>query len=168
MSETAANAFAGAWKDGWYVVPLHVMFRDLDAFGHVNNAVFFTYFEWGRTQLWFDITEGKRALDIGFIVAHAQCDFKLQIGLEPIEIATRIGEMRNSSLDFVCEIRKNNGNDVAATGKVVVVLYDWARRSKIPISDELRRKVAEHAAAGTRPDSSRSGETPLPGDRRTS
>ncbi|HEX8251524.1 MAG TPA: thioesterase family protein [Thermoanaerobaculia bacterium] len=160
------SMFRGTWRDGWHVVPHHVLFRDIDAFGHVNNAVFFTYFEWGRTQLWFELTGGNGALDIGFIVAHAQCDFKQQIRLEEIEIATRIGEMRNSSLDFLCEIRKNNGNDVAATGKVVVVLYDWARRSKVPISEELRRKVAQHAA-GTSSDSSSPGAATLPGDRRT-
>ncbi len=162
---TIPAEFRGTWRDGWYVVPLHVLFRDIDAYGHVNNAVFLTYFEWGRTQLWFELTGGSGALDIGFIVARAEVDFRQQLVLEPIEIATRIGEMRNTSIDFLCEIRKNNGNDVAASGKVVVVLYDWARRSKMPVSDELRRKVAEHAA-GTRPDSSRSGAAPVPGDRR--
>lgn len=163
---TIPAAFRGTWRDGWYVVPLHVLFRDIDAYGHVNNAVFLTYFEWGRTQLWFELTGGSGALDIGFIVARAEVDFRMQLAMEPIEIATRIGEMRNSSMDFVCEIRKNDGRDIAAAGKVVVVLYDWERRSKIPITDELRRKVAEHAA-GTRFDTSRSGAEAVPGDRRT-
>jgi acyl-CoA thioester hydrolase len=156
----------GTWRDGWHVVPHHVVFRDLDAFGHVNNSVFLSYFEWGRAQLWFDLTGGYRAGDIGFIVARAECDFVRQVGLEPIEIWTRIGEMRNSSLDFLAEVRKNDGREVAAIGKVVVVLYDWARQSKVPIADELRRKVEEHAA-GTRADSSRSGAPEIRGDRRT-
>ncbi len=158
--------FAGSWRDGWFVVPLHVLFRDIDAFGHVNNATFFTYFEWGRTGLWFEINGGESALDIGFIVARAECDFRMQIGMEPIEVWTRIGNIGTTSLEFLSEIRKNNGNDVAAHGRVVVVLYDWARRSKIPVTDELRRKVAGHAD-GTRADSSRSGATAVPGDRRT-
>jgi acyl-CoA thioester hydrolase len=161
-----SEQFRGKWRDGWHVVPHQVLFRDLDAFGHVNNATFFTFFEWGRAQLWWELIGSDRPQDIGFIVAHAQCDFRMQVGLEPIEIATRIGEMRNSSADFHCEIRKANGYDVAATGKVVVVLWDWARQSKVPISDELRRKVADHAA-GTRADSSRSGEAPVRGDRGT-
>jgi acyl-CoA thioester hydrolase len=132
----------GQWKDGWFVVPYHVLFRDIDAFGHVNNAVFFTYFEWGRTQLWFEMSGGERgATDIGFIVARAECDFKKQIGLEPIEVWTRVGEMRNSSLDFETQIRLGDGS-IAATGKVVVVFYDWARRTKISIPEEVRAKVA--------------------------
>lgn len=133
----------GEWRDGWYIVPHHVMYRDLDTFGHLNNAVFFTYFEWGRALLWWEFTGLRGPRDIGFIVANASCDFRRQVGLEPVEICTRISEMRTTSMVFLHEIRKRNGNEVAATGKVVVVLFDWARQSKLEITDELRRKVAE-------------------------
>jgi acyl-CoA thioester hydrolase len=118
-------------------------FRDLDPFGHVNNAVFFTYFEWGRTQLWFELNGWGGPRDISFIVARAECDFRLQVGMEPIEIRTRFGELRNSSFDFLCDIRKNGGTEIAASGRVVVVLFDWARQSKVAIGDDLRRKIAE-------------------------
>ena len=133
----------GAWKDGWYVVSFDVPFCDIDYFGHVNNANFLSYFEWARTLLWFDLTGGSGPDDITFIVARAEIDFKLQINMEAIDIAVRIADMRNTSLDFVYEIRKNGGSDIAATGKVVVVLYDWERQSKRPVTDDLRRKVAE-------------------------
>ena len=84
------------------------MFADVDAYGHVNNAVYFTYFEWGRIQLWFDLTEWGGAHDLGFIVARAECDFKKQLSMEPIEICTRIGTMGTSSLEFLTEIREAN------------------------------------------------------------
>ncbi|HXG58672.1 MAG TPA: thioesterase family protein [Thermoanaerobaculia bacterium] len=129
------------WKDGWYVVPYRVIFRDLDYFGHVNNAVYLTYFEIARTDLWLQLIGGKEAGDVGFIVARAECDFRLQIGLEEIEIAVRIGEMRETSFDFLYEIRKSDGRQIAATGKVVVVYYDWKKQSKARIPDELRRHV---------------------------
>ena len=129
------------WVDGWHVTPYQVMFRDLDPFGHVNNAVYLTYFEWGRTQLWFDLLGGEKPGDISFIVARAEIDFREQIELEPIEIRTRIGTMRNTSFDFLYEIRKAAGRQIAAIGKVVVVLFDWKTRSKVTIGDDLRRKV---------------------------
>ena len=140
--------FRGTWRDGWYVVPHQVIFRDVDAYGHVNNAVFFTYFEWARTLLWFEVAGYGGALDIGFIVAHAQCDFRESIEMEPIEIRVRYGEVRNSSFDTHYEIRKTNGNKLAATGKVTVVLYDWARRSKRAVDDELRRQIEECSSRG--------------------
>ncbi|HEX7150076.1 MAG TPA: thioesterase family protein [Thermoanaerobaculia bacterium] len=133
----------GTWRDGWFVVPHQVIFRDVDYFGHVNNAVYLTYFELARTELWFALTGGRVPLDINFIVAHARVDFRLQIAMEPIEIAVRISEMRTTSLDFVYEIRKNGGVELAATGIVTVVLFDWDTRTKRPITEELRRKVEE-------------------------
>lgn len=136
-----SSEFRGEWRDGWYVVPHHVLFRDLDPFGHVNNAVFLTYFEWARTLLWFDLTGKRGAREIGFIVARAECDFKRQLDFEPIDICVRVGAIRNTSFDFVYEIRKNAGAEIAATGRVVVVLYDWAQQSKRTVDDELRRKL---------------------------
>lgn len=100
-----AHAISG-WRDGRYVVPYRVMFRDVDSFGHVNNAVYFTYFEWARTVLWFELNGGENARDISFIVTRPECDFRQQISMEPIEILVRIGEMRTSSFDFLHEIRK--------------------------------------------------------------
>jgi acyl-CoA thioester hydrolase len=138
----------GRWHDGWYVVPHQVIFRDLDAIGHVNNAVYFTYFEWARTLLWFDLFGGSKPFDIGFIVARAECDFRQQLGMEAIEVRVRIGEMRTSSLDFDYEIRKSDSQQIAAAGKVVVVLFDWKSQSKIAIGEAFRRKVASAQGGG--------------------
>lgn len=136
------RAEGARWEDGWYVVPWQVIFRDVDAFGHVNNAVYLTYFEWARAQLWFALTGAAGVpADIGFIVARAEINFRLQIEMEPIDICIRIEEMRTTSFDTVYEIRKRPNGMVAATGKVVVVLFDWKTQTKMPISDELRRKV---------------------------
>lgn len=137
---TLTRVVNGTWRGGWFVVPMDVQFRDIDNYGHVNNAIYFSYFEWARTLLWFELAGGGRAGEIGFIVAHAECDFRQQLSMEPIEVRIRVGAMRGTSLEFVSEIRRCDG-EVAATGKVVVVLYDWETRSKRPISDELRQRV---------------------------
>lgn len=140
---TPRHAESG-WGDDWYVVPHEVTWRDLDGIGHVNNAVYFTYFEWGRTKYWFDLhqSSGRAAADLGFIVARAECDFRVQLGLtEKIDICVRIGEMRNSSLDFLYEIRRAATSEIAATGKVIVVLYDWEQDRKLRISGDFRAKV---------------------------
>jgi acyl-CoA thioester hydrolase len=133
----------GEWRDGWYVVPYRVIFRDIDSFGHVNNAVYLTYFELARTELWFAITGGSNPFDISFIVARAEVDFRGQLGMDAIEIRVKIAEMRSTSFDFLYEIRKTDGLALAAAGKVVVVLFDWENNAKVPIGDDLRRKIRE-------------------------
>ena len=127
-------------SDSTQVTEIRVRWNECDPAGIVYFPNYFTYFELGRTRYWFDLIGGARPFDIGFIVARAECDFRAQLVMEPIEIATRVGEMRTSSVDFHSEVRKADGT-VAASGKVVVVLYNWETRSKTPIPDELRRKV---------------------------
>lgn len=141
----------GSWRGEWYVVPYDVIFRDLDYFGHVNNAVYLTYFEWARAVFWFDMLEVEGLPgDIGFIVARAECDFRRQIGMERIEIGVRISAMGNTSLTFEYQIWRDRGAEIAATGKVVVVLFDWQTRSKMAITEDLKRRMLRHGSA--RPD----------------
>src|SRR5207237_7013716 len=109
--------------------------------GHVNNAVYFTYFEWARTSMWLELTGGSRSTDVSFIVVRAECDFRQQISMEPVEIRVRIGDMRTTSFDTHYEIRTSNGQQIAAIGKVVVVLLDWKKQMKTAITDDLRKKV---------------------------
>ncbi len=129
------------WEGGWYVVPWQVIFRDIDTFGHVNNAVYLTYFELARTSMWLALTGGSDSKDVGFIVARTECDFRHQLSMEPIEIRVRIGDMRTTSFDTLYEIWTAAGRQLAATGRVVVVLFDWDKQQKTRITDELRDKV---------------------------
>lgn len=130
--------------EGWYVVPYQVPWRDVDAAGHVNNAVYFSLFEWARTRYWLDLRGRTDWRGIDFIVARAECNFRRQISImDRIEIRTRISEIRNTSLTFDYEIRQNAGGELAADGKVVVVMFDWDENSKVVIDEELRRRIGE-------------------------
>ncbi|MBI2213211.1 MAG: acyl-CoA thioesterase [Acidobacteria bacterium] len=130
------------FEDGWYVVPHEVTWQDLDAMGHVNNAVYFAYFEWARTKYWMEMVGATEPSSLTFIVARAECDFRRELNMmELVHIRVRISEMRSSSLDFVYEVVKAASGEIAATGKVVVVLFSWQERRKIAISDELRARV---------------------------
>jgi acyl-CoA thioester hydrolase len=129
------------WEGGWYVVPWQVIFRDIDTFGHVNNAVYLTYFEHARTSMWLALTGGSDSKDVGFIVVRTECDFRHQLAMEPIEIRVRIGDMRTTSFDTLYEIRTAGDMQVAATGRVVSVLFDWKKNEKTTITDKLRDKV---------------------------
>jgi acyl-CoA thioester hydrolase len=130
------------WENGWYVVPHEVTWQDLDAMGHVNNAVYFTYFEWARTKYWLEMVGAIDPASIAFIVARAECDFRRELKLMDLaHIRVRVSEMRNSSLDFVYEVANATTGEIAATGKVVVVSFSWTEKRKRPIPDELRARI---------------------------
>lgn len=129
-------------RNGWYVVPYEIAWRDLDAMGHVNNAVALSLLETARTKYWTDL-HGTMSVDaIGFIVARIECDYRRELNLgDEVEIAVRIGTMRNSSFDFDGEVRRDGGRELAISAVVTVVLFSWETRSKLPITPELRARI---------------------------
>ena len=89
--------------DGFrYVHFISVRFKDIDALGHVNNAVVFTYIETARVP--FMTALGIRSTqvpikDISFIVAHINCDFRRPIFYgQHVEVGTRVTDVGRSSM----------------------------------------------------------------------
>lgn len=146
--KSPAPAICG-WKDGWYLVPHQVTWQDVDGMRHVNNAVYFQYFEWARTKYWLELHAASDLESITFVVARAECDFRAELKLlDHIEIGVRIAALRNSSFDFVYEVRRVADGTVAATGRVVVVLFSWAEHNRKQIDGELRQKIDRFQMGG--------------------
>src|SRR2546421_594368 len=101
-----------------------VRFRDLDAMGHVNNAVFLTYIEQARFLARAGAATGIE--DTNMIVARVEIDFKapVQFGQE-VEISVRASRFGAKSFDFEYVLRV--GGEVVAEAKSVQVAYDYAR-----------------------------------------
>ena len=99
-----------------------VRFRDLDSLGHVNNAVFLTYFESARIAYWLHATrrQGLGALDM--ILARAEVDYRSPLGYgESVEISVGCTSMGRSS--FVLEgdmHERGSGRLVSESRKVLV------------------------------------------------
>ena len=114
-----------------------VRFRDVDAMGHVNNAVYLTYLEDARIsflrRIGADVPE--------MILARAEIDFRaplaegdeLQIGVRPARVGTK-------SFDLEYELRV--GDKLAAEAKTVIVSYDYAAGQPVAVPDHWREKLA--------------------------
>lgn len=135
------------------VAPVEVRFRDLDAMGHVNNAVYLTYFEQARLAYWLALHpatvpgEGIAPERIGFVVARAECDYASPVRLgERLLVGCRAGDLGASS--FVLEYRivaAGGAVDaevrLVASGRTVQVTWDWAAGRKTALSDDLKRRI---------------------------
>ncbi len=85
------------------ITDIIVRFRDIDSMGHVDNAVFFTYFEEGRKKflrLLFNIVKPE---EYNFILAHISCDFLNPIKIsDPISLQLWVGEICQRKFDGIC------------------------------------------------------------------
>ncbi len=132
-----------------FTVVLDVRFRDLDAMGHVNNSVYFTYFEEGRKYFFHHIMQSKSIRDFPFVIAHAACDYLRPARLsDPLRLALWVSEMGDKSFTLHYRlIHREDPSVLFARGKTVQVGYDYRNNRSMPISDDLRVKLAGYMPA---------------------
>ena len=127
--------------------PITVRYGDLDPQGHVNNAGFITYLEHARVSyirqlgLW----DGKSFLEIGFILARVEMDYKKPILMtDEVEVGVKVSRLGNKSLDMDYLIREPNTERIFAAGKTVQVAYDYEDRKTIPLPENWRKVIQSY------------------------
>lgn len=117
-------------------------FRDTDAMGHVNNAVYVTYLEVARQEYWRAL---ERETDYGrvpFILAHVSVDFRAEALVhETLEIAVRCEWIGSKSFGFSYRIRERESRRLVVEATSVQVCYDYGEKRSIPVPEGLRRKL---------------------------
>ena len=123
---------------------LSVRFRDCDAMGHVNHAVYFTYLEQCRLTFWRELA-GAPSPHTRLIVAHAECDYRAPAHFaDELEVRLNVGEIGRSSFTLVYAIVQAGSDRPVASGKTVMVSYDYAASASVPLpaeTIELLRRV---------------------------
>jgi acyl-CoA thioester hydrolase len=118
-----------------------VRFRDLDALGHVNNAVFLTYIESARIGYLLDLGVATSLDDLAIIVARIEIDFRSPVGLgDDVEIGVRASRFGTKSFDLEHELHA--GGRLVAEAKTVCVGYDYGSGETVPIPETWRERLA--------------------------
>jgi acyl-CoA thioester hydrolase len=121
---------------------LAVRFRDCDAMGHVNHAVYFTYFEQCRLTGWRELT-GAPHPHTRVIIARAECDYRAPALFgDELEVRMNVGAIGNSSFTLVYEIVNVSSGQKVADGKTVMVSYDYQAGKSVPLPVSTRALLA--------------------------
>ncbi len=124
--------------------PIKVRFRDLDAFGHVNNAVYFTFMEMARVEYFtqLGLTKLGEYPTPFFIIAEATCQYKLPIQLETsLVVQVRVSRLGNSSFDMEYRFVEESSGALLATGRTVQVVYDYSAGCSVPMPAAWREAL---------------------------
>jgi acyl-CoA thioester hydrolase len=124
--------------------PITTRWHDNDIYGHVNNVVYYSYFDSAvNTYL---IEEG--GLDIhtgavvGFVVS-SSCDYFAPIAFpERIEVGLRVGKLGNSSVQYELGVFKQGEAQACAAGRFVHVFVDRDSNRPVSIPESLRAALA--------------------------
>ena len=134
------------------VVQLPVLWGEMDSYRHVNNVVYFRYLESARLEYfrrlgWFEL---ERATGIGPILAATQARFRRPLAYpDTISVGARVVEVHADRFTVDHKIVSHAQQAVVTEGQGTVVTYHHAEGRKVPIPDELRKRIAElEASAG--------------------
>ena len=126
-----------------YFTHITTRWMDNDIYGHVNNVVYYSYFDSVANK--YLIEEGgldiHSAQIIGFVVA-SSCQYKSPIAYpEPIEAGFRVNKLGNSSVEYGIAIFKQGQPNASAVGTFTHVFVDRATDKSVAIPAPLRRAL---------------------------
>ena len=127
-------------SERWTIVsPLRPRFRDTDAMGHINNAVYVTYLEVARQEYWRAFKRDEDYRVVPFILARVEIDFRSEaLVRESLELCIRCSHVGTKSFGFEYLIREEQSHRVVAEARTVQVCYDYVAKASMRVPEDLR------------------------------
>jgi acyl-CoA thioester hydrolase len=127
--------------------PVQIRFNDMDAFGHINNAIYLTYLEEARIKflddlIHWDYEKSKQAI----IMARVEIDFKIPGHFkDELFILTHCSHVGTKSFTLDYEIVKNVSGEkiVIASAKTVEVMFNYEMKKTIEVPVEWREALSK-------------------------
>jgi acyl-CoA thioester hydrolase len=126
------------------VITIPVQWGDQDAFGHVNNTVYFRWLESARIAYsqrigLFDLLSAER---IGPILASTSCDYRRPVNFpDSIGVGIRVTRIGRTSLGHEHWIVSQNQEAVVAEGTSTIVIFNYAANQSQPVPASIRQAI---------------------------
>ena len=138
MAEESNNEFHN-------VVPLQIRFNDVDKFGHVNNTIYFQFYDSGKTNYVSTVCKGFDWDRYAIFVVKIEVEFFAQIkGTDRIAVRTRTAKLGNKSFHLEQEIFDTDTQEVKSRCLSILVLYDLEQKLSMPFPDEWRKAISDY------------------------
>ncbi|MFQ5864754.1 MAG: acyl-CoA thioesterase [bacterium] len=128
------------------VIEIPVAWGEMDAFQHVNNIVYFRYFESARIAYFekIDYMDLMEKTGVGPILASTQCKFKLPLSYpDKVSAAARISHIEEDRFVMKYCVVSHRFQEVAAEGEGTVVSFNYRENKKAPIPQELKQRILD-------------------------
>lgn len=127
-----------------HFIGVQTRWSDNDVYGHVNNAVYYHYFD-TVVNSWLvenDLLVIGKSEVIGLVV-NTSCDYFAPISYpQDVQAGLRVARIGSSSVTYEISLFTDGSDDAAAQGTFTHVYVDADSRKATPISDEMRAKLA--------------------------
>lgn len=128
------------------VIELDVAWGEMDAYDHVNNVVYFRYFENARI-LYLDRIgwmASKLEAGLGPILASTSARYRKPVSYpDRVLVGARVSDAQPDRVTFEYGLVSTKLNAVACEGQAVVVSYDYKAGTKVPIPEAVRKAIED-------------------------
>ena len=128
--------------------PIEVRYGDLDPQGHLNNAKYLTYFEQARVHYFIELglfARDRSFMDIGVILADAQVTFHAPVQFDTaVRVGVHTSKLGNKSMTVEQALLNAESNEVLASGRVILVAYDYHKGQTIPIPETWKERIGQY------------------------
>ena len=127
------------------VMEVQTRFRDTDAMGHVNNAVYLSYLELARMEYVRRVFDVTHYSGVDFILARAEVDYRSPtMPGETLLVGIRVTRLGGASFDFSYRVEDKASGRLVAEAKTVQVCYDYRANKVKRLSDTFMSRVKEY------------------------
>ncbi len=127
--------------------PIQTRWSDLDSLGHVNNALFVTYFEIARGSFMPNTCKGWDWKKDMFLIGHLDLSYHKELTLEAKEVKVhiKVGNIGNKSFDleYILTSKTEETTLIHASGKTTQIMFDMNKKKSILIPDWVRKQLQE-------------------------
>jgi acyl-CoA thioester hydrolase len=128
------------------VIEIPVVWGEMDAFHHVNNVVYFRYFESARIAYFekLDVLDLMNRTGIGPILATTSCRFRVPLKYpDKVLIGAKVANIEKDRFMMNYLVVSTRLQKVAAEGDGLIVAFNYRENKKAVISDELRQRILD-------------------------
>lgn len=128
------------------VIEIPVVWGEMDAFQHVNNVVYFRYFEDARIAYYerLNLLDLMARTGIGPILAATSCQFRMPLTYpDKVLIGAKVTNIEEDRFTMNHLVVSARHNKVAAEGDAVIVTFNYNEKEKVPMPDELRQRILD-------------------------
>jgi acyl-CoA thioester hydrolase len=127
-----------------HTTPIQLRFNDFDALGHVNNSVYFSFYDLGKTTYFNEVMPDVSInQEVGVVIGHIEVSFLLPVYPgENVAVETAVVEIGNKSFKLLQQLIDLGTNEVKCVCRTVMVCFDAKTKTTCPISNEWRKAMA--------------------------
>jgi acyl-CoA thioester hydrolase len=126
------------------VEEMSVRWGDMDARGHVNNTIYYRYFESSRIALFrsLNLYEEPTEVRIGPILSFQSCNYKAPLTYpDTIYVGAKIETIEGLKITIKHSIVSKKQNRLVAEGEAQIIWYDYENQKRASISEALKQKL---------------------------